>query len=299
MPSVLSADRYRLGLFVEFSIESIMAKQMTIGALAGWYGGARTIAPHVGAALAGCSWVGVPFAGGMSELAEIKATSLLVSDKHRHIINLARIVADKSLREKLIHDLRIMPVHPDVLKECQDFCRKVIFNDANYEAAIAYFVCCWMAQGARAGTEKEFAAAYSFRYSASGGDSAKRFRSATESLNDWDEIMPRCTFIVLDAFEFIAECKKKGRDRKENGLYLDPPWPEDGADYLHKFTDAQQVALRDSLLEFEHMRIVVRFGDNPLIRKLYTEDKWTWNLIEGRTQANNDKAEVLLIRKRT
>lgn len=276
-------------------------RQMTIGSLAGWYGGARTIAPHVGAALKGCSWIGVPFAGGMSELAHIDASSILVSDKHRHIINLARVVADKDLRQKLIEELRAMPVHPDVLKGFQKEAPKfltILGKDADYEAAVAYFVCCWMAQGARAGTEKEFAAAYSFRYSASGGDSAKRFRSATESLNDWDEIMPRCTFVCMDAFELLQQGKKKGRDRQENGWYVDPPWPEDGADYLHKFSDNDQKILRDELLGFEHARIVIRFGDHPLIRELYTEDKWDWQLIDGRTQANDTKHEVLITRRR-
>ena len=46
-------------------------------ALAGWFGGARLIAEHVGEALRGCKWVGVPFAGGMSELLHIQASGML------------------------------------------------------------------------------------------------------------------------------------------------------------------------------------------------------------------------------
>ena len=39
-----------------------------ITALAPWFGSNRTLAENVGRALAGCEWVGVPFAGGMCEL---------------------------------------------------------------------------------------------------------------------------------------------------------------------------------------------------------------------------------------
>jgi hypothetical protein len=38
------------------------------------------IAPLVGRELAGCKWVGVPFAGGMSEIAEIDARSIAVNE---------------------------------------------------------------------------------------------------------------------------------------------------------------------------------------------------------------------------
>jgi len=65
-----------------------------ITALAPWFGSNRTLAENVGTALAGCQWVGVPFAGGMCELLQIKARSLLVSDLHRHVLNLAAVAAD-------------------------------------------------------------------------------------------------------------------------------------------------------------------------------------------------------------
>ncbi len=35
--------------------------------------------------------------------------------------------------------------------------------------------------------------------------------------------------------------------------------------------------------------------DHPLIRTLYAEPEWTWRIIGGRTQANAEAPEVLLV----
>lgn len=45
-----------------------MSNTMKIRALVPWFGSSRIIAPHVGKALRGCRWVGVPFAGGGTTL---------------------------------------------------------------------------------------------------------------------------------------------------------------------------------------------------------------------------------------
>jgi hypothetical protein len=50
---------------------------MTTRAIAPWFGAARLIAESVGEEMAGCRWVGVPFAGSMSELAHIRAGSIV------------------------------------------------------------------------------------------------------------------------------------------------------------------------------------------------------------------------------
>lgn len=269
-------------------------------ALAGWFGGARMIAEHVGNALRGCKWVGVPFAGGMSELLHIDASGILVSDKHRHIINLARVV--QLHREVLQKDCRQEAFHEDTLAQAQSVCRSWESNyrpdprgtlSPHYEAGKAYFICCWMARGGQAGKDKEFETGFSFRWDSGGGDSAVRFRSATESLAAWDNVMPRCTFVCLDAFDFLAECK----DKPECGIYLDPPWPDDGDGYKHKFSVMDQWKLASRLSEFSQARIVIRYGDHPLVRNMYPESAWNWQKIEGRTQGNNAKAEVLITRK--
>ena len=61
--------------------------------------------------------VGIPFAGSMSEVPHIKARTILVSDKHRHVINLARVTRDDALRAQLIRGLRRQLFHPDELAD--------------------------------------------------------------------------------------------------------------------------------------------------------------------------------------
>lgn len=270
-----------------------------ISTLVPWYGSGRTNAHIVGAQLAGCSWVGVPFAGGMSEVGHITARTVVVGDKHRHLINLANVLRCHEFGAELIRDLRRVPFHEDALRHAQERCRWFeergwdlsVTTEFSYEAALNYFVCAWMGRSGVAGTDGEFRGGLAVRWDAGGGDSATRFRSAVEGLRDWRRVFPRCTFVVRDCFEFLADVK----DEPGVGLYCDPPWPKDGDKYVHKFTEQQQRDLAAALTRYTRARVVVRYGDHPLIRELYPEPHWRWLPVTGRTQAHTKKAEVLLV----
>jgi DNA adenine methylase len=235
------------------------------------------LASIVGKELRGCKWVGVPFAGGMSELAHIKCSTLVVSDLHRDVINLAHVVAFDATREKLIDVLTKQPFHPEVLKQAQQRCSSGTFADEDERGnltdddrvywAAAYFTCCWMGRSAKAGTDDEFKGGLPVRWSATGGDSNTRYRSAIESLDAWGEIMRKCNFVVMDVFDFLDTVK----DLEGHGLYLDPPFPGPGDDYKFKFTAEQHRKLAARLREFKNVRIVCRFYDHELIRELYPE----------------------------
>src|SRR6516225_3546772 len=96
---------------------------MAIHTLVPWFGSNRLLGPHVGEELAGCSWVGVVFAGGMPELLHIKdARTIVVNDVHRHVINLARVVKNDKLKDQLVRDLDATLFHPDELAEAQIIC---------------------------------------------------------------------------------------------------------------------------------------------------------------------------------
>jgi DNA adenine methylase len=267
---------------------------MAITCLASWYGSNRMLAQHAGRLLKGCSWVGLPFAGGMSELAHITARTVVVSDLHRHVINLAMCVAHSEKKARMVEFLDGLPFHPDTLAAAQTHCREREESPAagDWVWAANYFVCVWMARNGTAGTDTEFDAGLSVRWNAGGGDSVVRFRNATAALADWHKIMARCTFVPLDVFDFLDKVK----DEQKSGLYLDAPWPDDGGRYKHKFGPEQQVRLADRLAGFQRARVVVRYGDHELIRKLYPAGAWTWHELTGRTAANKAKAEVLIVR---
>lgn len=270
----------------------------TVTAIAPWFGSNRSLAHRVGELLDGCKWVGVPFAGGMCELLYIDARTVLVGDLHTHVLNLASVVADPDLNRQLREKLDALPFHPNVLRDAQAQCaeRDVIpgpgplIPPRDLKWAAAYFVCAWMGRNGTAGTASEFRATYSHRWTATGGDSALRFRNAAESLKAWGEVMRRCTFVQLNVFDFLDRC----HDKPEHGIYLDPPFPGPGDDYKHTFGEEQQRKLAATLNGFTSARVVCRFYDHPLIRELYAG--WTWQHPEGgRTQANKAAPEVLLL----
>lgn len=268
---------------------------MRINALAQWYGGNRILAASVGTALGRLRWCGVPFAGGCAEIPHINTTSGVANDLHRHIINLARVVRDSVLVERLVELLDQLLFHPDELRAAQRRCRErdwgcTIPDAPDVEWAADYFAACWMGRGGQAGTDREFDQSLSLRWTSSGGDSAVRFRSAVDSLRTWHDALRRWSFSSIDAFEFIANV----RDADGHGLYVDAPWPDAGEDYQHSFTCDQQIKLAQALSRFERTRVVVRYGDHPLIRELYQQPRWTWLRQTSRNQRNGATPEVLL-----
>jgi DNA adenine methylase len=260
-----------------------------------WAGSNTENAALVGELLAGCSWVGIPFAGGMSEVPFLEARMIVANDLHRHVINLCQVVASDAGRAWLIEECNNVPFHPDVMATAQERASEWDWEEnpgKNGEAALWYFLACWMNRGGRAGTNQELTGNLAMRWNANGGGSNQRFRTAVEALPAWGEAFRRCEFTTVDALEFIGNCT----DIAINGLYVDAPWPDVGDGYRHKFTEQQQQELAESLMRFQHTRIVVRFNDHPLIEKLYPRDFWIWTKTESRNQANAVKPEVYLTR---
>jgi hypothetical protein len=245
------------------------------------------------------AWVGIPCAGGMAVLQKLQARTMMVADKHRMVINLAYTVAWKSYCELLIQRLLDTPFHPDALAASQAYCLAAEPKAApagappDLDLAYHYFVAAWMGRSGVTGTEDEFTGKLSSRWTSSGGDSNKRFRSAVTALESFSSVMERCSFSVLDIFEFLA-CVA---DHPHHGLYIDVPWPKDGDKYKCKFTKEQQDKLALELQRFQKTRVVLRFGVHPETDKRYPEDLWRRVPIVSRTQGNNDKAEMLLVNR--
>ena len=273
-----------------------------VSAIAPWFGSNRTLGHEVGALLAGSTWVGIPFAGGLSEVPHIAARTIAVNDLHKALITLARVAADERLGPILYRRLRRHAFHPDELLKGQDACRSIETllenesdlddDDAVLTFAEHYFVTVWMARSGAAGTDDEFSASLSLRWNATGGDSARRYQNAIHSLNAWRRTLRRATFSTLDVFEFLDKCK----DEPKHAIYCDQPFPGPGEKYKHKFTEAQTVELSKRLVKFSAARIVCRFYDHPLIEQCYPESTWSWNRYSGRKQTNDTADEVLLVR---
>lgn len=288
-----------------------MQDGMRINALAGWFGSNRTLPDRVGRELGKLAWVGVMFAGGMCELPFIDANTGVVLDTHRDIINLACVVADDQLLIRMVRRLDRLLFHPDVLAAAQ---RRVIAARGeasgglfgmgaavpkpseipDVDRAADYFVCCWMGRGGFAGRTGELRQSLSVRWSASGGSSAKRWRSAVESLHAWKRVLQRFEFECADAFTAFARIKEP--PDRPSGFYCDPPWKDAGEEYLFPFTDGQHRKLASECQRVSDLgfRVVIRYGDHPLIRGLYPAAKWRWIEQATTNQAGNAVNEVLI-----
>lgn len=295
------------------------APEMKINRLVPWFGANGAEAERPAALLKGCSYVYIPFAGSMCEVPHFPAsTQIMVSDLHDELICLAGIVADQNLKNELAERLDAKLFHPTVLDAAKTLLALArrrgggdsgLFNDSPASRSIeppldsmtiaeAYFVVAWMGRSAVAGTRGEERTSLALRYDGGGGDPVTRYRSAVSSLEAWHQVLKRCSFTREDAFAVIARLAAKPHDpKKPIGLYCDPPWPDDGAGYLHTFIDAQQRRLAGELAALPH-RVVVRYGDHPLIRELYPQRLgWQWIDVTGKTQHNDVKAEVLLVKE--
>lgn len=280
---------------------------MKITSLAQWYGCNRMKPQRVGKEVGKVAWCGIPFCGALPEAQYIETRSGIANDRHRHLINLASVVADPDRHRDLIALLEPMLFHPDKLKQAQHRCKVRedavgLFENGCYLAdddspegsllwAADYFVCSWMGYGARCGQPHEFKQSLSVRWTSSGGDSAKRFRSAIESLPMWHDALKNWQFECIDGFEFIARSK----DEPGHALYVDAPWWEHGRKYTHAFKAEDHGRLAVALKGFHRARVVLRYGDVPQIRALYPEPDWTWIVAETRDQQNNGVREALII----
>ena len=279
--------------------------EMKIKALAPWFGGNRIQADIVGRELGRLGWCGVFFCGGLPELPGIRTQAGVCTDLHRHVINLARVVSDGRLLARMLRAVDRLVFHPDVLAIAQRRCQErelerglaLFGTGGELDApdvgwAADYFVACWMGRGGYAGREGELSQSISVRWTASGGSSAKRWRSAVESLPAWGRVLDRWQFVCMDAFEALDSLRKK---QKRAGLYLDPPWRFQGDRYCHPFTDAHHRRLARKLNSIEGYRIVVRYGDDPLIRELYSDPKWRWVESVTTNQQGGNVREVLIV----
>lgn len=269
--------------------------------------------------------------GVLAELVKDKAFNAgVASDLHGHVINLASVLADEGLARQMFARLDAMPLNDHALADAAALCGAIenegcdglteapsvdglfgrdpqthtrtsevhrVFATTDVHAvdwAAAYFMVSWMSRAGQSGTGSEFEPGrISVRWSAGGGSSSSRWRSAVESIPAWHEVLKRWSFVCLDVFDFLG----KVPDVKGNGIYCDPPFPEAGEVYRHGMTPGDHHKLASKLAGYKAARVVVRFHDHPLVRELYPEGPWVWERLSGRAQTNEKRDEVLLTRK--
>jgi site-specific DNA-adenine methylase len=244
----------------------------------------------------------------MPEVPYLQARSIVVNDKHLHIVNCARACRD--FVDAMVQYLDRTVFHPEELQRAQQYCRDIhlgdyvsdedlknevkSLNQCHFGAAVRYFITQWMGRSGNGSTSREFSGNVSTRWNANGGDSNKRFRSATEALQDFSRQFQRCSFTCLDFREFLSNVS----DTPGTGLYCDAPWPDLGNEYRHAFTEQDQIELSNLLVRMKHAKIVLRFGEHPVIRSLYSQqDDWEWIPATGKTQGNSKQSEWFITKR--
>lgn len=273
-----------------------------------WFGCDLAVAERIAKKLSGRAHVAIPFAGSAAIVPFLKVRSGVLNDLHRHVVNLFRCIARDDARSELLTILDATLFHPDELSRAQ---RRCIEHEANFDESLFgprkpagsdepdprwaadYFAACWMGRGGHAGTAGEFTQNLAVRYTAGGGDSARRFRSAIESLDAWSAALKSWQCTCLDAVELLYSIP----DGKDNAIYCDPPWPEVGDKYNHRFSENQHRRLAARLGVYTATRVVLRYSDHPLARDIYRPcDGWTIEATESRSQQNTAVSEIIITR---
>lgn len=258
---------------------------MAVSSLVQWFGGNRMHAEKVGQLMGKQDLIGIPFAGGLSELPFLQSRQILVNDKHSHLYDLyQQIMKNDGPMQNM---LKMYPYHPQSLADA----KSKLTSDSPFERSLSYFAINWLTR-CSGGMEKEGEGSLAMRFTASGGSSIARWNSAVDGIPKWAALLrTKCECTCLDWREF----RDKWNDRKGHGLYLDPPWIGAGDDYLHKFTLQDHRELSDWARSLNNTRVVVRHADCSEYQCNYDKDAgWDWTYVDAKNQAGNSTGEVLI-----
>lgn len=257
-----------------------------------FFGSDAGVARELASFLDHCRHVTIPFFGGGSILPHLRAKAIVANDIHAAAINFYRVLSGREgsyARAELIRACEHTLSHPDELR----LAAMTQHPDAAYQPhqkAWGFWAMSWIARKGKTGTRAAVGMP-SVRWTANGGSNATRLRAAADDLEAWAAEFARCDWMQKDFRELLP----KAADDPSCGIYVDAPWPNGGEIYLHPFTTKDHRDLAEQLARFERTTVVVRYGDDPLIRELYGADRWNIHEAEARTQSNKMRPELWIV----
>lgn len=242
---------------------------MRIKAIAPWFGGKRSIASMIVELIGDHKEYWEPFCGSMAVLfAKPICTMETVNDRHGDLINLARVIQDKQLGEKLYDKLMRTLCAERFFREAKErwISGETKPGKVDIDRAYDYFVASWMGLNGVSGTDRSN---YQFavRWCGSGGHGAKRWKSVVDSMPAWHQRLRNVLIIERDAFKVIPNIK----DTDSTVIYCDPPYIEKSDKYIHDFSDDDHKRLATALSRFKKSRIIVSYYDHPKLEGLYPD----------------------------
>lgn len=271
---------------------------MKVKAIAPWFGSKRTLAPVIIQQLGPHRYYFEPFCGSLAVLlAKDQAQHEVVCDLHRDLTNLAVVCQDPDGAVDLFARVSTTLCCEEVFRTAMVAVKQGYDGElGNVDRAVTYFVASWLqmsgvAGTARQGSPNKIGFNMATRWTPNGGPSAKRFRSAVESIPAWHDRLRNVQILNRDGFEIL----QKISDEPGVAIYCDPPYPPEtlsgDARYEHDFvsvSDAQALfqttdddpprcdhaILATELWRFGHARVVVSCYDCDRYRELY--DGWAF-----------------------
>lgn len=200
-----------------------------------------------------------------------------VNDLHGDLINLARVIQRKDLGPQLYRRLRRTFMSEQLFQEAaiRYHTRGYFAETGNLDLdrAYDYFMCAWLGRNGVAGTQS-YNQGFCVRYTAKGGHAAKRWQSAVNSIPAWRRRLANVTILRRDAFELLERID----DNKDTAIYIDPPYIEKGAKYIHDFEEKDHVRLAEMLKRFRRAKVIVSYYQHPKLKELY--EGWQQRRIE-------------------
>jgi DNA adenine methylase len=252
--------------------------KMKIGAIVPWFGSKRVLAPTIVEQLGPHRAYWEPFCGSMAVLmAKPECSSETANDLHGDLINLARVIRDRHYGPRLYRQLRRTLVHERLFGEAEaainDNTPEAEYSDdapLDLERAAMFFLATWLGRNGVAGTTKgSCGKQFCVRYTKNGGHQGTRFTSAVESIPYWRRRMREVCILRRDGLALLERVD----DQEGTAIYVDPPYLQKSAAYVHDFSSQDHKTLANLLRRFKAARVVVSYYEHPDLAGLYP--KWS------------------------
>lgn len=284
---------------------------MTVGAISPWFGGKRTLAPEIVRELGPHRAYWEPFCGSMAVLmCKPECPMETANDLHGDLVNLARVIRDEALGSKLYRRLRRTLVCREFVVDAARACsgrRKQPAPEApDVDAAYEFFIYSWLGANGVAGTSSSLRGGFNLRYTSNGGSTNKRWSSVIRNIPAWRRRLRNVVVSNVNARALMERIE----DKVGTVIYLDPPYVDKGADYVHDFAGIHEDGalftadpdrpmthgeLAESAKRFKHTRIVVSYYEHPTVRRLY--EGWTFKKLKATksliSQGQRDGGEAM------
>lgn len=250
-----------------------MTATAEVTAIAPWYGCKRTLAPRIVERFPKHRLYYEPFCGSLAVfMAKPRSPMEMLNDRHGDVVNLARVLADRSAGAAFYRQARRLICSQLLFDEAKEACvarqREPAPPGPDVDRAIEFFTYSWLGRNGVVGSNGDFA--FCVRYTANGGSPAKRYRSAIDSIPAWRERLRDAIVLNNDAFLDLPRID----DDDGTVIYADPPYMVKGSKYLHDFEAGDHKRLADALGRFRRATVVVSYYDHPRIREIYPSDHW-------------------------